>query len=563
MRVFQFPLLGCSQPLHWHYNYPISTFPSVTVQNTPPHRLSSPKRGRGYRLQVLSVIKEMLWESTGKDHHLSTAVQLLVPTISPHSNKEVGSQTEEALSCSPGWGSCKQLPKPRLSLSRSCFLSGKSWPESQRSVGQNDRGTREPVGMDAQKQEDQQARMTEQVDITFREVLYQMGQVNLVRVPPWFLSIATKPRVDLICPVMQQRVDASVADTTPEIKGSQAPTSTSSPDYWANTLPPPVLPMSGIPTASTPVGQPFLALKLLPSTGGGTTLQQHTWQSIWQEGPHWDWWCQHQQGMQHSAYPVQNREQQTALATSHSFDLLEPKLIDLPFSPVKDTTDPNDGVAEEASRSTGDCGRDSTLGVSESNTDQSGNESDSDSKSQETAINFDSESGTGDCLTCSDTEEAAFKSAYQKFHKKAWASWRLIRQGLWKVAQLAQIKESHQTVWGATTVWSKQSGNLLSRKTIALLKWTRWQSRPTNCSKSRRPLTQNICHWEHEADVHRKKKTLVQLLGQFQPTSTSCTKRAWPMPWLACRDFIWVMSLSSQTFLPLWGQSLSAFGVLS
>ena len=56
---------------------------------------------------------------------------------------------------------------------------------------------------------------------------------------------------------------------------------------------------------------------------------------------------------------------------------------------------------------------------------------------------------TLDCLTCPDSEEASVKSAYKKFHKKVWASCRLARWGLWKMAQMAQIDKCHQTVWGS------------------------------------------------------------------------------------------------------------------
>ena len=75
----------------------------------------------------------------------------------------------------------------------------------------------------AQNQEDQQAKMAERVDTTFREVLSQMSQVDLVRLLNWFLSITANPGTGPVCSVSkalikvtQPRADASAGDTTPE-----------------------------------------------------------------------------------------------------------------------------------------------------------------------------------------------------------------------------------------------------------------------------------------------------------------------------------------------------------
>ena len=56
---------------------------------------------------------------------------------------------------------------------------------------QQTRVTKEQEDQQARRtkeQEDYQARMTKQVDTTFREVLSQMSEANLVRLLPWFLS---------------------------------------------------------------------------------------------------------------------------------------------------------------------------------------------------------------------------------------------------------------------------------------------------------------------------------------------------------------------------------------
>ena len=87
----------------------------------------------------------------------------------------------------------------------------------------------------AKKYEDQWTRMAEQGDTTFREVLSQVSQANLVRLLPWFLFTAANPGAvpiyymsETLTTVVQPGADASV-DTTPEFKSSQVLASMISP----------------------------------------------------------------------------------------------------------------------------------------------------------------------------------------------------------------------------------------------------------------------------------------------------------------------------------------------
>ena len=114
-------------------------------------------------------------------------------------------------------------------------------------------------------------------------------------------------------------------------------------------------------------------------------------------------------------------------------------------------------MAVEVSRSTRDHDRDSTGDISVGKADKGIEEYDLDGESQTSTTDSDQESVTGDCLTCSDTEEAAVKIAHKTFYKKVQASYRLSRWGLWKVPQMAWIGKSHQAVWGSIfgVVWTE------------------------------------------------------------------------------------------------------------
>ena len=115
------------------------------------------------------------------------------------------------------------------------------------------------------------------MDTTFREVLSQLSQADLVRLLPCFPSASAKPSMDIthmvsetLTTVMQQRVDAPM-DTPPEPEGTTALVFMSSPVCRAIT-PPQAFPIPDILATGTPAGQPFLHLPLVSSTRNRTVL---------------------------------------------------------------------------------------------------------------------------------------------------------------------------------------------------------------------------------------------------------------------------------------------------
>ena len=78
--------------------------------------------------------------------------------------------------------------------------------------------------------------MDKQVDTTFREVLSQMRQGDLVMLLPRFLSTTANPSTGPVCfisealaSVAQLRVDAPAGNITPGFEGSPVPASMNSP----------------------------------------------------------------------------------------------------------------------------------------------------------------------------------------------------------------------------------------------------------------------------------------------------------------------------------------------
>ena len=134
------------------------------------------------------------------------------------------------------------------------------------------------------------------------------------------------------------------------------------------------------------------------------------------------------------------------LVAIHSPKCLEPGLINLPSSPVKDLADPSDRLAVEASGSIIDHDRDSTVEVGGNNAGQSGNESDLSSDLQESAADSGPNSATGDYLMC---QEVAVNSTHKKFWKIWWVSCSITKGCLWSETQLRLTGDSHQAVWGS------------------------------------------------------------------------------------------------------------------
>ena len=174
--------------------------------------------------------------------------------------------------------------------------------------------------------------------------------------------------------------------------------------------PPPVPPASDILAAGTPVGKLFFTLSF--------GLKQKKWDcspASTPEGQNGKGACTgtDEGGISsgHSTLPIQ-------LVASHSPKQPWPELVNLPSSPVKVATNPNDRLATEALGSTTDSDRDSVVEVSRDDADQSGNKSHSSSDLLKSAADSNPESTTRDCLTCSDTKEAVINSANKKFQKE-------------------------------------------------------------------------------------------------------------------------------------------------
>ena len=58
------------------------------------------------------------------------------------------------------------------------------------------------------------------------------------------------------------------------------------------------------------------------------------------------------------------------------------------------------------------------------------------------------DTASGDCLSCSDTDDASVRTAHKKYRKRMWASCKLSKSNLWTETQQKRINDSHQDIWG-------------------------------------------------------------------------------------------------------------------
>ena len=247
----------------------------------------------------------------------------------------MSTQTEEALSFRPVLRQLQEVTqtKAQLNLER----LAKNYEDQQFRM--------------VQWQEDQWTRMAEQMDTTFRKVLSQRSQADLVKLLPWFLSNADISSADPTCSVSE----ALTSITMWQFEGTASPASMSSPACRVST-PPPVLFVSDIQAAGTPVWQPFFALAPGLKHKMGLLPWQHTLRSKLQEGLCWHWGRQHQQWAQYSTHPPNS--QPTAQSNQNL------SFVHLSSSPVKVATDPDDRLAVEDLGSTIDHDRDSVVELS-------------------------------------------------------------------------------------------------------------------------------------------------------------------------------------------------------
>ena len=275
-------------------------------------------------------------------------------------------------------------------------------------------------------------------------------------------------------------------DTTPELKGSTALVSSSNPVHWLNTTPL-ALPAPDTLATGTPVGQPFFALALglkhkkqdsspcsTPEGHGGKRAHTGTKEGSISSG--------------HSTLPI-------PLVASHSPKNLEPGFIHLLSSPVKAVATPSDGLAAEVSGE-----------VSGGDADQSSDELDSSSDSQEGAADSGPKSAIRNCLMCSDTEEAAVNTTHKKFKKKVQASCSIAKSCLWSEAQLKQIGDSHQAVWGSDHEIIQTEWELALEEDCTSFEVNKMMVRTDQLLWIKEATHSKILPQESEAEVHGWKK---------------------------------------------------------
>ena len=76
------------------------------------------------------------------------------------------------------------------------------------------------------------------------------------------------------------------------------------------------------------------------------------------------------------------------------------------------------------------------------------NQASSHSSSRGNLVDSDLDTASGDCLSCSDTDEVSIRMAGKKYRKRVRASCKLSKGTDWMDTQMKRIEGGHQDVWG-------------------------------------------------------------------------------------------------------------------
>ena len=135
--------------------------------------------------------------------------------------------------------------------------------------------------------------------------------------------------------------------------------------------------------------------------------------------------------------------------------------------------------------------------------------------SRENVADSDMESASGDCITCSDTDEVTIRTAWKKYRKRVGASCSLGKGRLWSEGQLKQIGDSHQAMWGHVHEIIRTEQIMLLRKTTSsfeMHKMMDWIDQLLHIAEA---SNSKIYTQESEAETHGQAKTLELSLKQY------------------------------------------------
>ena len=200
---------------------------------------------------------EKLWESTEEVDHLSPHLPLSVPALCTPPNRDRSTQMDLALNFSKALMWLQEVTWDKAKLKKELASKLEELNKSH---------------------EDQWSSMAEWMDATFKEVLSHMGQADLVRLLPCFLSTVASPCIGPRHPVnkaftsiMPTGMAATTGSSTMESEDTTTQASPSSLACWASTLSP-VLNVFGILAVSTLINHSLFALALGLRSMKRTTL---------------------------------------------------------------------------------------------------------------------------------------------------------------------------------------------------------------------------------------------------------------------------------------------------
>ena len=393
----------------------------------------------GKRVGDIPPLPEFLWDSLDEEHCLFDPISLSVPLPAPPPQLEEGIQAKGGLDSHPistqteGLGyhpSLKLLWEANQARTQLEYELIKETQELAESC-------KHKQAKQAKRHSRWRAQMIDQTDATLQEVLSQVSLMEAVKLLPWCISTVVP-----FCYISRAATAAAQQDKGILIISRPCPTVPEPEPHDSPVLgpsgvltPPPVtfpLPVSSlpdIPLAGTPLlGYPFADLAI-PSKG----KQDHS--------PRDSSNCLHAKrthitspevevGSDHSSTQGNNHMPDLTLETRTSSRQQRQESSSPSSSPTRGLANPDDEAVAGSSKSTEDW-------TSSDSGSSKGNMADS-----------DLDTASGECLTCSDTDDVSTQTAQKKYRKRVRASCKLSKGSAWMETQIKRIRDSHQDVWG-------------------------------------------------------------------------------------------------------------------
>ena len=178
-------------------------------------------------------------------------------------------------------------------------------------------------------------------------------------------------------------------------------------------------------------------------------------------------------------------------------------------------------------------------------------------------VDSDLDTVSGDCLSCSDTNEVSVWTACKKCRKRVRGSCKLSKGSDWMEAQMKTIGDNCQDVWGHDhkIVRTKWKHALVDDCTSFEMR--RMATRTNQLLHLAEATGSKIYSRESEVEAQDQQRPWSSPWNSSTPVTTDVMRRGQPRLWWVSKAYTWAMLSGIQKYWQVWAWSHSVLGVLN